>query len=730
MLDAADIHRAADAAQLCSALRLALVERQRSPAWRVDVLVALSDWLDGDARPGSIPPTAPVPPTSSAARLWLLSTHLAHHPADATLVGDLVGAVLGHASALSLLTRAGLPGESRLVGELLHRLARKVLPADDDEADLTAVLRLVCAGRRWLESAPTPVVVPLMATLVEHSAAMREGLRRLRTDAEDAVAVLAVRLADLGVAADLRARAGGGPLADWPFLDLPRWCDLILERRAGEGGRREHLAGLTRCLSHCHRLLDRAMVSLEAGAVSADLVFRLDLAARQLARLERLAILLDDDIADRVPLGLQMLRDLLVAREEDTTLRGLVKRTTGLLARRIVEVAGHGGEHYIAGTPAEYRAMWRSAAGGGLLMAFVAPIKWMIGWLKLPLFFAGFVAGLNYSLAFVAMQVLHLTLATKQPSMTAATLAAAIRERGGDGFDRLVDLIARTARTQLAAVIGNIGIIVPVSLLIHLAVLGVRGEPFLGVDDARYALKSHHLLQSGSIIFASLTGVYLWFSSIAAGWVDNQVHWQHLPRALSTNRRLQRVVGTRGAARLARLVKVGAGPFAGNVVIGMLLGLTPAFGGFFGVPVEIRHITISTASVVLGTATLVGEHAVVWKDVGFAVLGLVGVATMNFTVSFALALAVALRARDVSATATAGLVRAVLLRLVRSPTSFLWPPSSAASSSSLSSSSSSLLPALQAADSSSAPPAPVEPPTEVPTTAPVTASSTPPSAST
>jgi len=108
-------------------------------------------------------------------------------------------------------------------------------------------------------------------------------------------------------------------------------------------------------------------------------------------------------------------------------------------------------------------------------------------------------------------------------------------------------------------------------------------------------------------------------------------------------------------------------------VIGMLLGLTPAVAGFFGAPVEIRHITISTASVVLAALTLEAGD----QHVGAllqAIAGLGGIATMNFVVSFALALAVALRARDVDAGLVGGLLRDVAREVLRHPTVFLIPP--------------------------------------------------------
>ncbi len=643
------------------------------PDERVEHLEPLLRWLSDGARL-EVPANAPVPSGSRAARLWALSQHLRRYHEDARALGDVIGAILLHASALTLFARTGLPVEARLFSEFSDRLARKFLPTPADDGELATVLQRSLEERRFLDAAPASVVLELFALLDRHSPTLGEGLARVERDVRDAISVLAVRVAHGGVAPDVRSRAGVvGDLADYPFLDLPRWCDLVLERRQSDEELRERITQTRTCLRRCHATLRKVHQTMMQGSVSVDLVFRLDLTDRQVSRLDRLLDLIDPANGEKAALAVQTIKELLDVGAYDTSLKGLFNENTRLLARRIVEATGSTGEHYIAGSLAEYRAMWLSAAAGGAFMAFIATLKFLLMWLKLPPFFSGLSAGINYSMAFLLMQFFHMTLATKQPSMTAATLAAALDEHGRSGVHRLVELIARTARTQVAAIGGNIGAIVPVTIAIHYAILGARGHPFLDAKDAAHALHAHHLFKSGSVLFAALTGVYLWFSSIAGGWFDNWLRFRRLPQALATNRRIKQIVGVVAATRFARVVELSAGGAFGSIVFGLLLGLTPVIGNFFGAPLEIRHITISTATVVLGAFAQLHTGTLDTTELGWAVAGLAGIATMNFTVSFSLALAVALRARDVDLRVFRLLVAAVLSRFIRRPWELLVP---------------------------------------------------------
>src|SRR5205823_4268672 len=147
--------------------------------------------------------------------------------------------------------------------------------------------------------------------------------------------------------------------------------------------------------------------------------------------------------------------------------------------------------------------------------------------------------------------------------------------------------------------------------------------------------------------FAALTGVLLWISSLAAGWFENWVVYRRLPEAIE-HHRFGRRIGRPRMASLARFLEREAAGFGGSVALGVLLGMIPVFSRFFGLPLDVRHITLSTGSLTLALSS-VGVASVGWSTVISAMIGIALIGLCNFGVSFALALVVALRARDVPA---------------------------------------------------------------------------------
>ena len=95
---------------------------------------------------------------------------------------------------------------------------------------------------------------------------------------------------------------------------------------------------------------------------------------------------------------------------------------------------------------------------------------------------------------------------------------------------------------------------------------------------------------------------------------------------------------------------------------------------FAGVHVEVRHVTLQAASLALGAATLWFQGSLVWKEFFWGLLGIGFIGALNFTVSFALALWTALRARDLSGRARRRLWLEILKAFNRNPGRFLLPP--------------------------------------------------------
>ncbi|WP_298292515.1 site-specific recombinase Gcr [Thiomonas sp.] len=434
---------------------------------------------------------------------------------------------------------------------------------------------------------------------------------------------------------------------------------------------RPALALFRAALDACRQRAESVTEHLDLHGTSVSLVFVLHQLRRRVARAEALlSLLLDPEPARPTAL---LAAELARQGAHRRSVRELLRQNTALLAEKMVERHAETGEHYITRDAREYRGMLGAAAGGGLVMAFTTWIKLGILTLPLALFWGGLAAGLNYAVSFVIVQLLHWTIATKQPAMTAPAMADKLRDLGRPGaVEAFVDEVANLTRSQSAGVFGNVALVMPVALLLGLAGMAVFGPHFMPAERAEHELHSLSLL-GPTPLFAAFTGVLLFASSVIAGWVENAFVLHRLDSAIEWNPRIRRLLGAARAARWARWWRKNIGVTAGNVSLGLLLGLAPAFFQVFGVPLEVRHVTLSSglfgaACASLGPA-VVNDPAFWWALAGIAVNGV-----LNVGVSFYLAYRLALRARGIRVRDRQAIYRAIAARLLRRPLSFILPP--------------------------------------------------------
>jgi site-specific recombinase len=614
--------------------------------------------------------------TASAAdsRLALMVRVLEGEPALRAAATRLVSAVCDGSRGLKLFAQVGLPAGQGFFSEASDRLARALLPAPPEPGKLSELLLRLCPvpeDADWLARLSPGLLARLAALVGEARPPDPMPATRVRADLLDALLLLAVQTAALGTAEDLRERSPETVLRASPFLRLRLVCDAVLARDAAP----DTLRDLALCVTDCRQVVASVTRHLEDSGVSVDLVYRLERIRRSLERMEAIARVLGAPRGEprwREAMGL--LSDLLRRAHADRSVRELVKRNVRLLARKIIERAGHSGEHYITSTRAEFHGMVHSAAGGGLVTAGAVALKFVLSGLALAPFFAGLAIGLNYALGFLLIQLLGFTLATKQPSVTAATLAGVVGEGArGERLASLVEIIPRITRSQLAAFAGNLGVVAPAAVVLGVLWYQVTGQGFLTPEKAQATVASLHPWRSGTLAYAALTGVLLWASSVAGGWLENFLVYRRLPEALAHHRMLRRLVGDSGARRLADGVLHAASGVGANVALGFMLAAVPGVGGFFGLTLDVRHVTFALGSLALAGASL--GSAEVLQPGFLAALAGVGLAgLLNFTLSFSLALGVAARARDVPIREALPFLRAVASRFFRDPRSFLLPP--------------------------------------------------------
>lgn len=653
---------------------------------RLDANAAFSsqaEWLEDFSawtRQRGRVPNRPRFGNNATARLTLFLDALEQLPEQLAALRTVVARAFEQTDGVRLFTDTGLPTHQAMFSEAVDRLSKRVLPEPPVEGDTARLLfRLFPTVRQvdWFESLPPELSARLFSTL-----AVPKGtaLDPMRQSMRDAAVLLAVRISANGLADEVRRRLSrsSATLRDSPFLALPRVV------RTWVTGDKSELMGVTtevqcrECIAACRKCAREVIATLDQTGVSVDLVYRLELIKRQLDRLYALVTVLSAEPIQGA--HQRLLYTLIRGGVRDRSLGELFRTNSRLLAQRVIERAGHGGEHYVTRTRDEQHQMVNSAGGGGVLTSFSVFLKFVMGWAHLPPLIDGIANALNYGTGFVVMQMVGFTLATKQPSMTAATLAGAIKDTTTHletteqaDLGPLVEQVARVVRSQLAAVAGNLGMVIPGVLLINLVVRLLTGHFLLDTEYAEKVVHKHNPFGSPTIIYACLTGVYLWMASIVGGTMENWFVVNKLHEAIASSRGFRSLVGSERASRFSKFLLNNISGFGGSIALGSFLGLSPVVGLLVGIPLEVRHVTFATGQLTFAGMTL-GPERVVQADylVALSAIGVIGLC--NFGVSFALALFVALRAREVGAFAQLELLRAVLRRFVRAPLDFIRAP--------------------------------------------------------
>jgi site-specific recombinase len=145
-----------------------------------------------------------------------------------------------------------------------------------------------------------------------------------------------------------------------------------------------------------------------------------------------------------------------------------------------------------------------------------------------------------------------------------------------------------------------------------------------------------------------------------------------IPAGIAQSRRIRAFLGSDRALQLAQIVKHHLSGVAGYVCLGLLLGLLPFVGVFAGLPLQVRHITLASASVAYDVSSLAWRGVVPWAAVLWALVGLIATGVLNFSVSFALGLWLAVRARNLETSGRKELLLALWNEVRTHPSRFLW----------------------------------------------------------
>lgn len=438
---------------------------------------------------------------------------------------------------------------------------------------------------------------------------------------------------------------------------------------------RELAKELTAVLSQCAELVQHIRNETAEKGTSLSQTFILFQIEQKLNRMSLLLDIADSD--EKINLSRFANLFITVVRNENrkNSIREFLSQTTGYLAYQIAEHKGKKGNKYITSSPLEYFQMLWSAMWGGLIICFVAIFKNLLGLLHLAPFWSGFVYSVNYSLGFVVIEETRSSLATKQPAFTASAVASSLDARKSDEPPNLFNLavtVSKISRSQIASFTGNLIIVFPVTYLLAWLYDWLSGHPLVAGEMAVQLLQDQHPWQSLSLLYACNTGFFLFFSGIIAGYVQNKINYGRIGKRLTEHPVLRLSLPQNRLQRIADYINEYGGSLAGNVSLGFFLGMAGIIGKIFGIPFDIRHITISAANTSLGAYGIGWEHINV-RYLANVVMGVLGIGFLNFLVSFSLAFFVAVRSRGIRLKDYPGFLR-ILWKYLRSrPLDFIRP---------------------------------------------------------
>ncbi|HOM14030.1 MAG TPA: site-specific recombinase [Rubrivivax sp.] len=635
-------------------------------------LARLLEWLRHEPR--EAPADGATPP--ALLRLRHLLNVLENNPEYGQRVQKLFVDFWGDIRAVGLFSDFGFSPRTALYSEVLERLRLHVLPATPDTRELAELFALLFrpADASWVAQIDAATLQRLGSPGWR---GVTEGADPWRAEMLDAIGFLVGAIGAAGFSGPLRQRMSEDTLARKPFRQLAASAERLREQvLAGEPDStelRQAALYLRALLDQCLAAVDSIGAHLDEYGISVDIVYAADLLRARVRRVEQLA----DCVLSPTP-GPQIVAlccELLRALEQRRGVRALLVRHYAQLSRKMAQRSAETGEHYIAHTRAEYRSMLRRAAIGGAVMSATTLLKFAVLAIGLGAFWSGAWAGFNYAASFVLIMLLHGTVATKQPAMTAPAMAQRLGDLKSDtAVEAFVDDVVHLLRSQAAGIFGNLALCGPLVFAAQWLSTLLRGQPLVGAAEAEHVLHALTLL-GPTVLYAAFTGVLLFFSSILAGWMENWFVFHRLDSAIAWNPRIVARLGASRALRWAHWWRCHISGITANVSLGLMLGLVPVLTGFFGPTLDVRHVTLSTGQLgavagALGWAVL-HTSGFWWCVAGVAATGL-----LNVGVSFWLAFELAARSRGVRVVDRQRIRAALLQRLRTRLPSFLWPTAS------------------------------------------------------
>ncbi len=593
--------------------------------------------------------------------------------------------LINHYKQTSLYADSGILSLDGFWNQLGQRLGAHILPLLRDETDLRDLIGKIfhqSSDQQWLESIDDELWRQLFK-LLNNGYGFATEKTAIKNELLKAITVLSYRISGIGLYPEFINAQPELSEYESPFLVQNREIIEFIEAYKKQHRSIGDIAVFIPSdadqalviLEQCRDVVLKIRRATKRIGVSLSLTYLLALLEQCLERVEILLnLLVEDDDLLYDSIG-ELLTDVVHAHYTETSVRELMRTNSELIALQVTENASKTGEHYVSTDKKSFFGMYKAAAGAGVIIAIMATLKILTARLVLAPFLHAFLYSMNYALGFMLIHVLHFTVATKQPAMTAAALASTVQRSKGSKTAQIAELAAliiSIIRTQFIAILGNISIAIPTAALITwLWQIGLQ-EPLLTHAKATTLLHSLNPFTSLAIPHAAIAGVCLFLSGLLAGYFDNMAIYRKVGPRLKAHPFLKKQLGQAKLDTFSKYIERNLGALAGNFIFGIMLGSMGTIGFILGLPLDIRHIAFASANFIQGLMSINGTPEIGLIIVSF--LGVLLIGLTNLFVSFTLTIIVALRARQVRFEQWKPLAKLVFTHFTTRPIDFFWPP--------------------------------------------------------
>ena len=651
---------------------LEILERIDADSSDIGLMVALFDTLR---------PKRPGDGARATANVRTLCQLLKGNPAHALALQGYARKLIAARRHSSLYTEIGVLSNDGFFTELKTRIAYRILPPALGNDYLSEALDQIVYKRTdylWIGAVPAADWLALLDVVSHAGDAPHAGGNLMLPGLLDAIRTLSYRVCAIGLEPRLTNFHTEMETYESPFMvqnfEVNAYLDNYHRMLSGEEVALDDARHLLVMLDQCDAVVGKIRKKALSQGTSIALTYLLVTLTQSLDRMRKLLFLVDvsGELEHRAPADVNLLAavaplpeqqegppsprrgaavglalELIEAHNNKYMVRDLLRDNIDLLARNVTENASHTGEHYVADHRRELGGMFVSSAGAGLVIGFMALFKILMSYLRAAPLVETFLFSMNYSIGFMFIHLLHFTVATKQPAMTASRIAAGLHSKDGRNIDidSMAELCNKVLRTQNMAVLGNLATAIPTAWLIAMAWPMITGHHLVSPDKAMHLLHDIDPIHGPALIYAAIAGVCLFVAGLISGYYDNKALYTRWAQRIAQLRGLRWLLGQDRLTRLGVYLENNLGGLMGNFFFGILLGVMPFIGFVTGIPLDIRHVTFSSAN--FATAMVGLDHNVGWELVVTSVLGFLAIGTVNLLVSFGLALWVALRSRQV-----------------------------------------------------------------------------------